>query len=265
MPSDRLGNRAPPDSPRRCQARRKASGQLFCNRYALKNRRYCARHGGKQKLGPSVTNGSRIFVANFYHMTLGPTLSKFIENVGKDSPKELFDLQGELQIARASSMAILAIYDKLLTWLHEHGPRLQSKEGKTEEQIAKDHAELMNYQSKAILLGEKLRESMESVTTIAEKASNVYLKHVETIEVGQIEIIVNQLIRILYEVCGESNQKIAEEFQLQVHKKVRLPGKQQILEGGYQAGGVGISVEDMLQTMASSIALDKDTVAGHIQ
>lgn len=98
------GSLVPPEGhARRCQAVNRQSG-LQCKNWAIKGRRFCRFHGGKQ---PLISMGSKGRYASQVSTALGEKLAKMAE----EPDDERLSLAEEVDVARVLTSRALKIYD----------------------------------------------------------------------------------------------------------------------------------------------------------
>lgn len=153
---------------------------------------------------------------SFYGQMLGPTLNRYMASLKTDTDKEVFEVQEELNLCRAAAAHSVKDYSMTLEALS----LLESQTHLTDEE--KELKSQLNRM--APKLAKTMMESMAAVVDVAEKAQSIYLKNADLLDVKQVPIMVQQLVGLLYEVCGGQNQKIAEQFQTLIATKLRLPG-----------------------------------------
>lgn len=237
----------PWDHPRRCQAIRRSTGKPFCRRWSVKGRKYCYKHNGRKKIGPALSQGSRQFVSRFYKDSLGPTLTSYLKQINKSSPKELVDLREEVSIARNAAGVYVEGYSLVKEWLHNNEEIYKSTEGKTKEQIEEHQNVLQAVRKKHIVLADQVIDAMERVGVMCEKAATIYSKYAETFDIEQLQLFVNQFVRTMYQVCGDENVKIAEKLEKEIHSNLRLPSTSTTVSGS------NLKVDELLSNMALTL------------
>lgn len=224
-----------------------------CNQPALKGRKYCKLHagrGGRRGRAGTISKPGTFNVSRFYAHVLGPTLQKVMDGMEGLGHKEILDLKEEVILARAAAGPKVKAFNNLVEWFenNEHIIREALDDPNTPPEVKEEYQQKLNVaQSRFITVSTDMQEALMKVTAISEKANAVYQKHVETIEVGEIHLIVDQLIRIMYDVCGPKYEWLAQEFKTRVETEVSLPGK--IGEGKAEGAtaNTDLLIEQMIQ------------------
>lgn len=237
------------DDPRRCRHQKNfPSGKVkFCRQWALRGKKYCryhqhyekgSKHGGSRTAGSF--QGVKAKVDMWHNLVLGKTLTDFMEQFKDGEASEVFDVQSELQLTKAACIPLVSQFDKLLEWRNEYGPAYE-QDIKTLESVvsnvsdpAKKAEILQNLLSKKstiakvdrdlVVLGQQIQESMDKIADLSAKASKIYTTHQKLIDIEQVSVLVDQLITILYEVCGVEHQNIGQMFERRVRAEVKVPG-----------------------------------------
>ena len=200
-----------------------------CNQHRLKGSKYCKIHasrgGGRRRFS---TKPGRFNVSRFYRHLLTDTLQTRFEELSKAGHKEILDLKDEVILAKTSAEPKVKAYNDLVRWFERNEEKIRLALA-SDQVSAEDKATLREQldmaQSNLIQVSTQMQEALFKVCTITEKANTVYQKHVETVEVGEIHIVVEQIIKIMYDVCGPQYKWLAEDFDRRVKTEVALPGK----------------------------------------
>lgn len=250
------GGQPPIDSKFRCQAKFKRDPNKICPMWAMKGSSYCYKHGGRKKRG-TLTNRGRIhFVTSFYSHLLGPSLTKFINNRPGTS-KETLQIHEELEVARLGSMAVVRVYSFLTERLAVlERTNLAELDEERRKQVTQ---EMRQYQTSLVGIGSELIKSMERVGNLAEKAYKISSASEVTFTPTDIHEIVEQIKRVMDEVCGEEYGFIAQRFDMAIREKLRLPGKEGKVEGSLV--NPDALMQEMADSMVTGIPIPKLTVS----
>ena len=184
-----LNGRPPEGHSRQCQRMRRTGHR--CAKWALTGSNFCQFHGGRHKT--YVRNHS---LPKFYSKYLTKTLAEAVdEQLGMDSSDQL-NLQEELALMRLTCAQAVAMFSAA----HE-----------TEKDELIVSASLI------------MREALESVGQMCKDAAAVESSRKDAITPMDLKQIVNQIVRLLYTVCGEDNEHIARRFEERVRDEIKLP------------------------------------------
>jgi len=177
MPRTPPGGPPPEDSPYRCQAKRRCGEQ--CKRWALKESSYCQFHGGR---GNSRTRTDHL--PAFYAKRLTKTLQAAIEEQLEQAPHEQLQLFEELALMRVYARDAVILYNAAVD--------------KGSEELRLSAGALM-----AQVLGD--------VAKMCQSASNVSLAGKDKVSIHNIEYVVGQIVRILYQTLDDEDAQRVEE------------------------------------------------------
>jgi len=230
-----------------------------CNRAAVKGKKHCHRHGGNVKKslrrqGKVYMNGRRIYVPSWYDQVLGSTLTDAMKAMEGETPKEVYELEEEVKLTRAAAYPIIHRHSELTEWFAKYGDQYKRDIAATAqsdpEESAEKQRQLNNAIAQLISTGQQVSEAMSKVAAIAQKGDEVYSRHAKTIEIQEIEMVMSQVVKIMWEVCGVSNTPIAEAFEKRLRNEVRLPGIEKADTGATQ------TADEVLQQMAGTMLLE---------
>lgn len=187
---------APPEGhPRQCKRQRRTGHR--CRKWAITGSEYCQFHGGSGKRAKVRNN----HLPKFYSKYLTDTLNEALEQQLELDSHEQLNLQEELALMRLSSGQAMALWAAA-------------------QQLPKDNANRDEMIMSAALV---MREALQSVAQLCKDAASVEAARKDAITPMDLKQIVNQLVRLLYSVCGEEHEDIARRFELRVKDEIRLP------------------------------------------
>lgn len=184
---------APMNDPRRCQA--KCSPP--CVRWSVKasrdatGRGYCHWHGGKRH----KRHGVRVdHLPQFFSKHLTKTLEEAVADAMQEDPSEQVAIFEELALFRATVIPAVKMYDAAVS--------------------SNAKAETIN--AAAALL----RDQLKDVTMIAQRAAAI--NSADKVSVHSIKFVVNQIVRIAWEVMGEEHEPLARQFEELVRDRIKV-------------------------------------------
>jgi len=186
------GGRAIEGHPRQCQYMR--AGIIRCGKWAVKGSDYCATHGGKCEANSPDRIVRVGHLPTFYSDKLKGTLKAAVEGALQAPVAEQLSVLEELAVSRATAGLVVDMF---------------------QQAVDKNNGEAMQ---KAGFL---VRETMEKIARLADIAARIQASG-PNISVHTIHLIVNQIVRIAYEVFAD-DQPRAELFERMVRENVRLP------------------------------------------
>lgn len=193
MPTKLLNGKPPEGHPRQCRVIVKKTGKR-CHRWALRGIDRCQWHGGRQ-----AQRGVRIHhLPRFYSKILGPTLSTAVEELLGVSPAEQTAVFEELALMRVAASESIKLYAAACS------------SEKSETRIAA--AGLM-------------QDALKEVVAIAESAARIEAAGKDKLSIHGLQHVVNQLIRLMYDACGDDHSDIAERFEESIRQSLRVPGE----------------------------------------
>ena len=168
-----------PNHPRRCQAANaflteKEGKPIQCGRVAIKDRDYCARHGGKQ---PSYNKA--VSQRRWYSKHAGPTMRAALEELAAAPPDERISLEAEIDMARLISVEAVGMFDKICV------------QGLTGGATGDDAIALQ------IKAGQACKDALTFVSNIIDKAAKVRATSQGTIDVELVGYIVHQVQAVM--------------------------------------------------------------------
>jgi len=169
-----------------------------CQKWALKGKLNCQFHGGRQQL---VTNARRLKLPGFYSRYLGPKLSERVAELMSRSHDDQVSLYEELAVARATACEALALAQPLFD----------------SEASVKLSAE-----TKALMV-QTLSQAMSSVKELVLAASRVEKDADDKVSLKVVNLIVQQIVVTISEVCGAEQLPLAEAIAKAIDERVRVP------------------------------------------
>lgn len=189
------------DHPHRCKARARRTGER-CRRFALIGATKCHKHGGRREREADAK--VRIdHLPRFYRSRLSKTLSEAVEQSLALAPHEQLNLFEELAVVRQVTGDAVELWScaKQAVVDQPNNPQLQELLAATEIQ---------------------LREAIGYTREIAEGAARIYAMCKDKLTPHNLQATVNQMVRIMHEVCGTEHQDLAEKFESAVATQVRV-------------------------------------------
>lgn len=187
------------DHPRRCTWIRKDGSR--CKNWGLVDAKNCKYHNGVQQQRRSQKCNLRN-IPVFYRKHISESLGKAIsEQIGLD-PDEQVQLYEELALIRHVASNFVKLY----------GAAVETGD-----------------QNTICMAGAGMVEALNNVEAICSAAAKIQQKQRDRFSIHDLKYVVNKLTRMLYDVCGDEHQDIAERFKLMVDEKLALPT-------GYQQG-----------------------------
>ena len=195
------GGGAPPDGhPRQCRAKSTVT-RVRCKRWALRGANNCQFHGGRNTQRALERKLNKRRLPMFYTKYLGPKLSTRINELMDAPHDEQVSLYEEVALARASACEALQLSQPLFD----------------DEQAKK-----LSPQVKALIL-QTLNESMKNVKDLVLAASKLEKESSDKVSIKVINLIVQQIIMAINDVCGVENMVMAEAIAKAIDERVRLP------------------------------------------
>lgn len=191
------------DNPKRCKTFIRRLGRK-CRRWSVKGQIYCRFHGGLRTAANTVRNHH---IPMFYSKTLGKTLGNYIDEALGQSPSQQMSVLEELALIRHPAYQKVQLYDAVLRKLEaETDPKKQEQLRNAVEAV-----------SAAMVV------DLKEVVKVAETAARIDAMAKDKVSVHSLGHIVNQLTRLLYDVCGDDNLVIAQAFEERARTEIRLP------------------------------------------
>lgn len=193
------------DDERRCQARRmfktvpRRYWPLKCWKVAQRGSMLCA----QCKKAKAYVRTSHL--PTFYKSHLSKTLSDALSAVAENEQQAL-ELREELRLMRVMANDAVVLYGKALDM------REVSLDDKTREsaQAVVDQA------------GEAMKTALKEVTDQVLTAAKVESLSRDVFSPTAVKQLVDQIVRIAYDACGEEHQDIAERFDDMMRRDLKL-------------------------------------------
>jgi hypothetical protein len=205
QPKRKYNGTLPDGHPRRCQAKFKRTPGRLCKRAAMKGTNYCPFHGGKSLLKRKYKSTKVIRdIAKMpvvYRKYLNKTLNDALEAQLGVKPSEQLQILEELALLRDFAGQSVAVYSA------------------TREAAEKNPG----HNDKVMAAGAFMAECLGRVSKMAEAAAKITSSTSNVDSIHDIQYIVFQIIRIMYQVCGPNNEQLAIEFERRVHRDLVLP------------------------------------------
>lgn len=182
------------DHPRRCHAR---SGRTHrrCGRWALVTSNYCQYHGGRRSHLPTLRK-----MPGFYSKYMGPKLAQRVREILSRPSSEQVSLYQELALARTNVAETLKLYEVLLD----------------PEQSAK-----LTVDTRVAIMS-AMREAMDQVREMVTACAKIEKDAQDKVSMPVVNLVVQQIIIAVNEVCGTENLAIAEALAKKI-EDIRLP------------------------------------------
>lgn len=183
------------DHPRRCQHVKK-NGQR-CRKWAVKDMTVCRTHGGWRKDLNKGRQGVRInHLPEFYKGRLSKTLQEHIDSQLNADVDEQLNLLQELALMRSLCGDALEMH------------RLAEEKGKDDLKL-----------NAAVLI----RDALNEVRVMCDTAVKVETARKDSVSPLKLKQIVHQIVRIMYEVCGDEHEHLARDVEEKVRDQIRVP------------------------------------------
>lgn len=194
--------RPPPGSSYRCVSicrSGKHAGEQ-CPHWALRGQRRCRHHGGRG--GATRGVAARMFRLKRYPAVYSKYLSdKLLSKMAEASgQKDALDLSEELKLVRVAALDAVQLYD-------------------VTQQLPSDDK---SAQEMRLAAGLVMREALEAVGDMAKRAADIEKSRDDRVGVGQLHVIVAQIVDMAYEAFGDEHVALVRKFAEQI-KTIRLP------------------------------------------
>lgn len=186
---------APPEGHAR-QCKRVLRSGNRCRKWALTGKDNCQFHGGRRK--SHVRNHH---LPMFYSKYLTQTLNEAVEAQLEMSSDEQLSLQEELALMRVSSCDAVKLFSDAKSLPDAHPDKLELVTAATAE----------------------MQASLQAIAAMCKDAVSIEAARRDLITPMHLKLVVNQLVRLLYVVCGVEHEAIAREFETKVETELRLP------------------------------------------
>jgi len=192
---------APPDGhPRQCRAMSYVT-RVRCKRWALRGANNCQFHGGRNTQRALQRQINKRRLPMFYTKYLGPKLAKRVAELTSVPHDEQVSLYEELGLARSGMIEALQLASPL------QDPVACAK---------------LSPEIKALMI-QTLAESMKNVKELTLACSKLEKDASDKVSIKVINLIVQQIIMAINDVCGVENMAIAEAIAAAIDERVRLP------------------------------------------
>lgn len=220
---------------RQCKNWRWGEHEKFC--------RYHARRGKGRNANDVVRNGR---LPRFYSKVLTQTLNAAIDRDLALDPSEQVSLSEELALTRQVAAHTIELWAGVIQTQPIVIPSDVDDATKMMLQIAEQ-------QRRDALISAQLsmEMSLDRVKSFAEAAARIYAGIKDKCNIHTMQTIVNQIVRLMYEVCdeqGEQGLRAAERFETLVRDRIRLPEL-------ISAEGTTITADQAVLLMDSTIPL----------
>jgi len=137
----------------------------------------------------------------FYSSVLTKTLKDRLTDILSESTEDQVSVLEELGLMRESAGVSVEMFGKAHSmWVKD-----------------KDNAKL---REATMFAGAVMHDSLEKVTKCAKTASDIKNNTKTNFSVGDLYDVVGQLVRLMHDVCGTENRRIAEVFEQRVEAEV---------------------------------------------
>jgi hypothetical protein len=171
---------------------------------------------------------------HFYSQYLGGTLKDRFEACLKATPSEQVAVYEELALLRIASAEAVALFN-----------------GATQLPDDNDNKAAILTMATA-----NMQDALHAVVKVCESAANIEAKAKDKVSVIAIMMIVEQVVRIAYDVLGDDMEK-AERFEKMIRENVRLPG-------AAHGGGEGAVSVEQLVMQAEKAVVDSNVIEGYV-
>lgn len=201
------GGPPPADSPFRCTAVSPGTGHR-CRRWAMRGTipGLCAIHGGRKQLRSKSGDQLNKKIGRLgpvYRNLLSPTLRALVDNQLQLDPDEQASLLDELALMRTYMCAFVSLYSRAHE-AHEAEP--------TDGNLGKLFA-----------AGTAMSGALQQVADLADKAAKINVKQKERFNLHDMRYVVDSIILIIHEVCGDDGNDIAVKVALAIQERLKLP------------------------------------------
>lgn len=180
-----IGGPPPPDHPRRCQCKNRKRDR--CRKWACVGSKYCKTHGRRGRYARIKK------LPRFYAKELTATLQEYVEaSLGTPSYEQL-NLFEELALMRATASEAVKLF---------------SAAQKSKNQETRVQAAML------------VQEALKHVVTTCEIAARVDAAGKDKISVHSVEQVVQQIVRIAYEIFKNENEVRAFEKEIRTHVRI---------------------------------------------
>lgn len=172
-----------------------------------------------------------------FYRGLGKTVSSYVKEVAGLDAAQIFDVRQELALARAAVAPYAQKFGELEEWFEVKAPGLKVEieriRNKGQTQTEGDKALLNSYcailakaETNRALAAKDLQSSLVKIVELTDKASTIYLRHVNVVDMNHMKRVVNEIFRGLYETLGaEEGQRV----EVAIRQLVALPENDNLL------------------------------------
>ncbi len=208
----------PADSPYRCQAKARTS-QARCRRWALRNRKYCQFHGGRNGGTSNTLN-----MSNYYKQFMKETL--------RDRVSALLDapIESSAQLYEELALCRVGVQDsvKLVSAAMENG------EVKAETRA---------------LAFECMYSAIDRVQGLVLAISKLEKDAEDKISLRMLDLLIQQIIRAIARGCGD-DEVLAKAIEAEIDRTVKLPKPREL---NVVMQGTGSTPDQIVTEMDSSV------------
>ena len=197
----RGGDRVTADGdPRQCTYIRRRFGAR-CRHFAMRGKTKCPQHGGHRE-GTANDRVRLYHLPRFYRSVLSKTLSAFVAECLDQSPHEQLTLLEELAVARGMACQVLALHTAAESMPEETPEQRAAKQGATT--------------ASAMLT----RDWLTWVAEMTERATRVAATARDKVSATDVQGVLNQVVRIAYDVFG--NDPKAQQLEQALRDEIRV-------------------------------------------
>jgi len=171
---------------------------LRCRKDAHYGTNVCVTHGARRRISDCGINGKLRVLPRFYRKVLSHTLLEAVQAQLEYDTSEQLSLLEELAIMRALASNTLTLY---------------AKAEETTNPEAMMSASLL------------VRDALKEIRDLCESASRVENSRKDVITPLALRSIVQQIIILMYEVCGDENEHLARALETKINEEVRVPAE----------------------------------------
>jgi len=190
----------PPPLDRRCQ-RRSSMTLERCKKWAIKDSKFCYRHGGK-KLGRKGLKARGEKGLLMYRAYLSKTLQQRLDEFTGMSHLELTQLYEELSLSRLTVCDCVEMF-RIAHEVSEEGKPL----AKVETRIA---------------AGNMLREALDDVKDLCEAVNKIEAAAKDKVSLHVLSLFVEQVVRAIYKAFPDDNEA-AQRIEKFIRTEVKFP------------------------------------------
>jgi len=185
----KIGGQAPQGHARQCQGKSTRT-RLQCRRWALKEQKFCARHGGRQ------THVARInLLPRLYGKLLGGTMEETMNALLDESPAEQIQLFEELALTRVVCRDAVKLF-------------AAAQQGDDEQKI---------------LAQQVMLDALKFVKDMCEGAAKVDNNSKDKFSIQHVRHISNQITQCAHEAFGMGDPDAVKRFAELIKAKVKMP------------------------------------------